>query len=580
MKPRAFWKLKQVAFRNLARHKVKTALSILAIAVSVAAYIWADAWLVGMNIDSKRNIVNYETGAAKLQPRAYVDKLDEKPMYENFGAWREYAEGLTAAGYKSAPRFVFAGTLYSSTGTAPVVFNAVDPGLDAEVLQVDSAVDMGRWVKPGGFEIVLGNQTSDKLKLAVPSRITEKELETELLPLVPEREREFVRSLYDKPKSVSRPYSTEALDAALSESWTLKRGIPKEDADKLWALLSDTGRMNAQISTVIDIKASPESVRGEKYEADLAPFFTPEEEAIFKSAYEWDALTGAWLLSSADEALLDAVLAAMVRVDYTGAIRHINQLIPVVVAGTVNSPDPQINNNTAWIPLDVLGDESGLMLNSIASGGAVTELIIRKTGSSAGELPGKDESAQAITASLEKSLAASGGGLPPDMAVFEWEEYVKDYIAASSGDNWSTRIMVIILFVLSFLGISNTMLLAILERTKEIGMMRAQGMTDGELIFTMMLEAAGIGLIGAAAGMIIGCAANYPMVKYGIDFSAMTEAMGGDTGYRINGVYRSAWNIPVVFITGIAAALIAAVMAYFPTRRALKMPVTESLRFE
>jgi hypothetical protein len=338
--------------------------------------------------------------------------------------------------------------------------------------------------------------------------------------------------------------------------------------------------MNAQISTVIDIKAAPETVRGEKYDVDLAPFFSHEEAALFQKAYGWDDLTGAWMLVTDDDGLLEQILAAMVRVDYSGAIRHVNQLIPVVLAGTVNSPDPQINNNTAWIPLDVLGDESGLMLDAIAPGGAVTELIIRKTGAGDGELPGKSESAGAITAALEKSLAAHGEKLPPEMAVFSWEEYVKDYIAASSGDNWSTRIMVIILFILSFLGISNTMLLAILERTKEIGMMRAQGMTDGELIFTLVLEAAGIGLAGAIAGMALGCAANYPMVKYGIDFSAMTEAMGGDTGYRINGVYRSAWNFPVVFITGAAATLIAGVMAYFPTRRALKMPVTDSLRFE
>jgi ABC-type antimicrobial peptide transport system permease subunit len=70
------------------------------------------------------------------------------------------------------------------------------------------------------------------------------------------------------------------------------------------------------------------------------------------------------------------------------------------------------------------------------------------------------------------------------------------------------------------------------------------------------------------------------MVKYGLDFSSMTEFAGGDIGYRVTGVFRSAWNIPVIIGAGIVAVILASCMAFFPTRRALKMPITESLRFE
>jgi len=40
------------------------------------------------------------------------------------------------------------------------------------------------------------------------------------------------------------------------------------------------------------------------------------------------------------------------------------------------------------------------------------------------------------------------------------------------------------------------------------------------------------------------------------------------------------WNVPVIIGSGIVATLISSLMAYFPVRRALKMPITESLRFE
>jgi ABC-type lipoprotein release transport system permease subunit len=140
--------------------------------------------------------------------------------------------------------------------------------------------------------------------------------------------------------------------------------------------------------------------------------------------------------------------------------------------------------------------------------------------------------------------------------------------------------MVAILFVLSFLGIANTMLLAILERTKEVGMMRAMGMTGGELTSTMMTEAGLAGLIGSSIGVVLGVAVNAYMVKYGLALSAMTESMGGDIGYRVNGIFKAAWNIPVIVGCGIIGTLLSACMAFFPTRRVIKQPVTESIRFE
>jgi ABC-type lipoprotein release transport system permease subunit len=431
--------LLRMAFRNLSRHRVKTVLTVTALTVSVALYICTDGWLTGMNIDSIRAIVNYETGAAKLQSRDYFNDKDDLPMYENFAGWLEYAGALERAGYDSAPRFVFSGTLYSENGFVPVVFNAVDPEREKKLLRYADYIEDGRYIRAGAFEIVVGSLLAKRL---------------------------------------------------------IGDG-------------GDGGNGAAFISTVIDMKDG-------------------------------------------------------------GAIRHVNQLIPVVIVGVVNSPDPQVNN-MAFIPLDVLQDEAGLMLN-----GAVTELLIRKQKPDDAALPGKDESAPAITAALEREA----GTLPDSLGVFSWKDYVQDYIAASEGDSVSTAVMLAILFILSLLGIANTVMLATLERSKEIGMMRSLGMTDGELTLMMMFESGLTGLMGAAAGVLIGCLVNIPMVKYGVDFSAMTESLNGDIGYRVMGAFRSAWNVPAIAGCAVAAVVLSACVAYLPVRRALKIPVTESLRFE
>jgi ABC-type lipoprotein release transport system permease subunit len=227
------------------------------------------------------------------------------------------------------------------------------------------------------------------------------------------------------------------------------------------------------------------------------------------------------------------------------------------------------------MPLDVLQDEAGMMLE-----GRVTELLIRDKALGAADMNSKIETKTLIRAALDAGLAEQGLWLEDELDVFFWMDYVKDYLGYEAMESGSTQIFSVFLFILAFIGISNTMLLAILERTKEIGMMRAMGMTGGQLIFTYMIEAGFMGLIGSVLGIIAACLLNIPMIKYGVDFSEMMEQMGGNMGYRIAGNFRGTWRPGTIIGSGIVATILASIMAFLPTRRTVKMGITESLRFE
>ncbi len=572
----AFRDLAGMALRNLARHKVKTVITTIAVAISVALYIFMDAWMLGMNLDSRRNIVSYEIGAAKVQKGAYFDKKDELPMYESFGGWEELALALAEAGYDSAPRFVFTGTLYSRSGTAPIVFNAVDVEREARLLRYASYLESGRFPAAGKREIAVGTFAAEKLRVGIPTRPTREEFESELVAAATtEEDAAFVRSLYGPPpqaKKMAFANTDPALIALAAEKLALKEGATAAELDRLWRILSEAGRMDVRIATTIDLKAAPETIRKEKFEGDLIESLDGRARERLRAAYAVDEISGDYRLVADDEAEVAAVLADMVAADYSGAVRHVNQLVDAVVVGVVNSPNPKTNGNVAFLPLDALQDESGLMLQ-----GTVTELLVRKAGADDARLPGKDESAQAIEAALASRL---GGKLPDGLIVRPWIDYVSDYLAAAAGDNVSSRVMIFFLFILSFIGIANTMLMAILERTKETGMLRALGMTDGQVLLAYVMEAACIGALGSIVGIVAGCLMNIPMVKYGIDYSAMSKELGGDFGYRITAFFRSAWNPPAIALTGVFATALSAAAAILPTRRALKMPVTDSLRFE
>jgi ABC-type lipoprotein release transport system permease subunit len=427
-----------LAFKNLGRHKVKTSITILAVALGIVFYLFMDGFILGMNSESRRNLVNYEFGAAKIYSKAYWENKDELPLYEGFGDYGKIVKKLNSKGYDAAPRAVFVGSLISPDEELPFVFIACDPEAEKKMFLYHNYIEKeggGRFFKDSAFELILGVKGAKDLRV--------------------------------------------------------KAG--------------DTVRL----STVIDKR-----VPG-------------------------------------------------------GEIRHINQAIDFIVAGIVNSPDPALNNYTAYMPISALQDESGILLE-----GNITELIVRKTGAREDELPGSFETPAAIKAKL-------GDTLPPSLIITSWLENAKDYIAASSGDIVQSVVFLGFFFVIVIMVIANTVLMSVLERTKEIGMLRALGMKDNSIVKLFLFETAFIGLIGATIGLVLFLPINYWMVNFGIDYSQMIADTGiTNMGYRIIGIFKSAWNFPVMFGSIFAATAISSITAFFPSKRAVRMTITDALRMD
>ena len=582
---RGIWQLKKIAMRNLMRHKLKTILTSAAIMVSVAVYIFLNSWLGGMQIESRRNIVNFEMGAAKLQTALYFERFEDMPSYETFGGWELYRDALAREGYNSAPRFVFSGTMFSHSGSLPMLIHGVDPASEAITMRYigdnQRFIDFGRYIEDNGnYEIVLGHMAAERLKVGIPTRPLRLELESLIADIIRvtnnNQDAAFIRSLYGQAPSVSGLFAVEERYQEGNERMILRRDASNADLQRYWNLVAATDRNNVQISTMIETRAAPQIISSLRWEVDLWPNLREEDRNLILSAYEYLEFADSYDLIERDPVRLEMVLDAMIRADYTGAVSRVNQLISLIVVGIINSPAP-LPNSSAFVPLGILQGDTGMRLN-----GMVTEMIIRDSNVPDHQLPGRSESSASIMAALERGLSSMGHDLPEYLGVYTWDEYMADYLGYEALQVGAPNILVFILLILAFLGISNTILLAIMERTKETGMMRALGMTDSQMIMTYMLEAGFIGFIGSVAGIILGCVLNYPMVVYGWDLAAMGDVLGGDgsLGFRTTSVFRSTWDIGVIISAGIMATLLSSLIAILPTRRALKMRITDSLRFE
>jgi len=233
------------------------------------------------------------------------------------------------------------------------------------------------------------------------------------------------------------------------------------------------------------------------------------------------------------------------------------QTLDLTVTGIISSDNPMVNRYGLYIPLEV----ADLMLYME---GRVTSIPLL--------LPEGKNFEQKLF-QVKKTISSQF----PDLTVVSWRELAEDYLAFSEAKRGGSALILLFLFIIAAVGISNTMLMAVYERTREIGMMRAMGMKESAIGFTFLFESACIGIIGAAAGIIISLPLNYLLVNRGINYTWLIRDF--DIGYRVAGFFRGIWNPATFFKAFFTGVAIATFVAVFPVRQAFKKKIVDCLYF-
>lgn len=122
------------------------------------------------------------------------------------------------------------------------------------------------------------------------------------------------------------------------------------------------------------------------------------------------------------------------------------------------------------------------------------------------------------------------------------------------------------------IGITNTMVMSIYERTKEIGVMKVIGASLKDIKRLFLFESAMIGFLGGAMGIGFSYILSFLVNKFGANFG---DFMGTGDGTKISII-----PIWLIFAAMGFSALIGIISGYYPARRAMNLSALEAIRTE
>ena len=168
----------------------------------------------------------------------------------------------------------------------------------------------------------------------------------------------------------------------------------------------------------------------------------------------------------------------------------------------------------------------------------------------------------------------------PNTEVLSWKEALPDIINMIEVDKIANLLINFVLFSIVALGIVNTMLMSVLERLNQFGVLMSIGVKLKLLVRMIVYEGIILGIIGSLFGVLLGIVISYPIVEYGLDLSNRV----GD-GIQIGGTVNSAvlygkYSPTLMVFYALFALVFSIIATFYPAYKLSTLNPIEAMRHQ
>jgi len=165
----------------------------------------------------------------------------------------------------------------------------------------------------------------------------------------------------------------------------------------------------------------------------------------------------------------------------------------------------------------------------------------------------------------------------PDVEAFQWEKAMPGLANAIKMDHVGLQIIVVFMYIIVAIGTINTLLMSVMERTREFGVIRAIGVSKTGIRKIVLSEAFVLAVTGVVVGIFLASVVGLYTSSKGIDYSFMIKDQG-IAGTLIDPVMYSAWNWLDTFILCGGMIVLALFASLYPAHYILKTQPSDAMR--
>lgn len=168
----------------------------------------------------------------------------------------------------------------------------------------------------------------------------------------------------------------------------------------------------------------------------------------------------------------------------------------------------------------------------------------------------------------------------PDVRVLSWSEANPELDAAVKVDDYGDYIFHAILFGVIALAVLNTVLMSVMYRKREFGVLQALGLSARQTGMVVLLEGLLLTALAGAVGIVIGLAVTWGLFRDGIDFSSLLSGEFDFAGVVLDPVIVPEFRVMQLVQSVASIFVIGVVASIYPALHAMRLDVAEALKFE